>query len=246
MHKFIRKLIVHLVLGLSFLPSAVPAQPSRPPAFNPVRGLTTWYTDRTPIDIEVIGGFDSKRVLRFRLERAFVQHLIAREVTIVSFGLDMDTGLPASLFNAVSDKGRLERIAGVPPVPFPELLTRTLNIKITGDSSALFVQRTSDRLRTCAGEPADKDLLVYNVDNSGRCRRSSYPGGSRHIAKYDDKLLLPIQCHKPEFRGTGRTIRFPFEGFSVEEAFHRNHLSHWREIVNRAAAFLKSKQYRTG
>jgi hypothetical protein len=109
-----RKFIVCLVLGLSFLPGAVPAQPSRPLAFNPVRSLTTWYTDRTPVDIEVVGGFDSKSVLRIRLERAFVQYLIARETTIVSFGLDKDTGLPASLFSAVSPQGELDRIPGVP------------------------------------------------------------------------------------------------------------------------------------
>jgi len=241
-----RKFIVCLVLGLSFLPGAVPAQPSRPLAFNPVHSLTTWYTDRTPVDIEVVGGFDSKSVLRIRLERAFVQYLIARETTIVSFGLDKDTGLPASLFSAVSPQGELDRIPSVPSVPVPERLTRLLNIKIASNSSALSLRQTSDRLRTCAGEPEDKDLLAFNVDNSGRCRRSSFPGGSRHIAKYDDDLLLPIQCHEPGFRGAGCRVRFPFEGFSVEVAFHQNHLSHWREIVDHAAAFLRSKQYRAG
>jgi len=44
--------------------------------FNPVRSLTTWYTDRTPIDIEVVSSpnpttgadnFGSKRTLRFRV-----------------------------------------------------------------------------------------------------------------------------------------------------------------------------------
>src|SRR6185312_4773214 len=202
-----RKFIVCLVLGLSFLPGAMPAQPL---AFNPVRSLTTWYTDRTPIDIEIVGGFDSKSILRFRLERAFVQYLIAHERMIVSLGLDRDSGLPASLFSAVSPKGELERIPGVPSVPVPERLTRLLNIKIASDSSALSLHQTSDRLRTCAGEPEDKDLLAFNADNSGRCRRSSFPRGSRHIAKYDDDLLLPIQCHEPGFRGTGCRIRFPF------------------------------------
>src|SRR6185295_14420984 len=139
-----RKFIVCLVLGLSFLPGAVPAQPSRPLAFNPVRSLTTWYTDRTPVDIEVVGGFDSKSVLRIRLERAFVQYLIARETTIVSFGLDKDTGIPASLFSAVSPLGELDRIPGVPSVPVPERLTRLLNIKIASNSSALSLRQTSD------------------------------------------------------------------------------------------------------
>ena len=224
--------------------------------FNPVRSLTTWYTDRTPIDIEVVSSpdastgvdkFDSKKLLRFRLERAFVHDLLTlhSNLTIVRFGLDMDTGLPDSLLTAASDKGRYqERISDVPIVPFLERLTRTLIITIESDSSAQTLQRVSSRLQKCAGEPTDIDLLTFKVADGSGCLRSAYPGGTLHIAKYDDNLLLQIECHEPGFRGIGCRLRFPFEGFSVEVVFHRNHLSRWREVVDRAASFLKSKQYR--
>jgi len=78
--------------------------------FKPVRELTTWYTDRTPIDIEIIGStsmlpqfhhLEPERTLRFRLERAYVGILLAKDepgFEIVHFSFDMETGLPESLF----------------------------------------------------------------------------------------------------------------------------------------------------
>jgi hypothetical protein len=55
--------------------------------FNPVRKLTTWYTDRSLIDIEIVGAItttdthklEPSRVLRFRLERAYVSSLRAKD-----------------------------------------------------------------------------------------------------------------------------------------------------------------------
>ena len=224
--------------------------------FNPVRSLTTWYTDRTPIDIEVVSSlnpttgadnFDSKRTLRFRVERAFVQMLLTRGPTFVHFGLDMETGIASSRFGATSKKGRFrEYFSDVPEIPPQERLTRLLNLTIESDSSALSLQAMSGRLQKCAGRPIESDLLSYEVSDQNGCRRTSYPNGSRYIAKYDGGLLLRVQCQEPSFAGTGCHLDFPFEGFAVRASFHRNHLARWREVVDHAASFLKSNEYRGG
>jgi hypothetical protein len=222
--------------------------------FNPVRNLTTWYTDRTPIDIEIVSSpdpttgadnFDSKRTLRIRVERAFVQMLLARRTTFVHFGLDMETGIASSRFSATSNDGRSrESFPDVPEIPPQERLTRLLNLTIASDHSARSLQRISARLQKCAGKPIESDLLSYEVSDQNGCRRSSYPNGSRYIAKFDGDLLLQVECQKPSFPGTGCHLNFPFEGFAVRVSFHRNHLARWRDVVDRAASFLKSNEYR--
>jgi hypothetical protein len=220
--------------------------------FNPVRRLTTWYTDPTLIDIEVVSSpnppdnFDSKRILRFRIERAFVQFLLPGEPTFVHFGFDMDTGIPSSLFSATNKDEYRERYPDVPNISEQERLVRLLNLTVESDQSALSLKKTSARLLKCAGRQTESDLLFYEASDRNGCRAPSYPKGSRHIAKFNDDLLLQIQCKEPEFPGTGCDFHFPFEGFGVRVSFHQSHLSHWRDVVDSATKFLKSKQYRPG
>jgi hypothetical protein len=64
------------------------------------------------------------------------------------------------------------------------------------------------------------------------------------VANYGNNLALRIQCQAESFPGMGCHLRFPFEGFGVDLNFHRDHLMQWRTMIDRADAFLKSKQYR--
>ncbi len=61
-------------MGMTQLSSLALSQP-----FQPITKLTTWYTDRTPIDLEIVASMGQgneahllqpERKLRFRLERA--------------------------------------------------------------------------------------------------------------------------------------------------------------------------------
>jgi hypothetical protein len=225
--------------------------------FNPIRALNSWYTDRNLVDIEVVGStsleprlhrLEPERVLRFRLERAYVDKLIAEKgpgYEIVGFSWDTETGLPDSLFDAVANRGRFhEEIAGIPVLSVAEAIRRTLVISISSDSSAAALQHSSDFIRKCTGAPVGNGLWRYEWINRQGCTRPTYPGGSRYVAEYSDNLVLRIQCQEESFPGVGCHLRFPFEGFGVDLNFHRDHLANWREIVDRASAFLKSKQYR--
>jgi hypothetical protein len=245
-----------IALGLVLLCGHAMTSATSASDFNPVRKLSTWYTDRTPVDVEVSSSPEavesanrqaSRKNLRFRLERAFVHQLLTGlDETIVRFGFDMDTGLPDQLIIAVSDRGRFQEIIpGIPNVPFEERLVRTVLVTVKSNFSAVSLQRFGEKLKKCAAAATSSDLINYEMADRNSCRKPSYPQGSRHLAKYGDTFLL-VECHEPGFRGIGCELLFPFEGFGVQVHFHRDHLSRWRTIVDQAASFLKSKQYRTG
>ena len=128
--------------------------------------------------------------------------------------------------------------------PPQERLTRLLNLTIASDHSARSLQRISRPITKMRRQANQSKLLPYEVSDQNGCRRSSYPNGSRYIAKFDGDLLLQVECQKPSFPGTGCHLNFPFEGFAVRVSFHRNHLARWRDVVDRAASFLKSSEYR--
>ncbi len=120
-----------------FFAAATMGEASAQP-FNPIRELTTWYTDRGLIDIEVVGStslvpqthqLEPERLLRFRLERAYVEFFRAQTelgFELVTFGFDLETGLPVSLLSAVVMSGRFhEDIPGVPRVPQRERVRRS-------------------------------------------------------------------------------------------------------------------------
>jgi hypothetical protein len=225
--------------------------------FKPVRKLTSWYTDRSLIDIEIVGStsllpdvhqLEPERVLRFRLERAYVHQLLTQDkpgFEIVGFGFDMPTGLADSLIAAVSQSGRFhEDIPGVPRVADADRVRRTLFIALASDNSAAALRRGSSAREKCRGAPLGNGLFAYEWQGRSGCNRPSYAKITRQLALYDDDLLLSIDCREESFRGLGCKLRFPFEGFGAQVTFHRDHLPRWREIVEFASAFLKSKQYK--
>jgi hypothetical protein len=247
--KFWLALAAALIL-VAFSGTSLTAQP-----FQPIRRLTTWYTDRTPVDIEIVGSTsllpewhkaEPDRALRFRLERAYVQTLLADrgpDFTIVGFGFDTETGLPDSLITAVAQKGRFhEDIPGVPVVSWSDRARRTLALTLKSDESAATLVRMSGEVARCRGAAVRRDLLSYEWAGREGCRRPVYPKGSRYIAVYDQLMLL-VECQEEQFPGLGCTLHFPLDGFAVEVAFHRDRLLNWNEVVAQASSFLKSKQY---
>jgi hypothetical protein len=226
-------------------------------SFSPTRKFITWNTDRSLVDIEIVGStntlpdlhrLEPDRVLRFRLERAYVNNLNAKEqpgFEFVHFGVDMDTQLPDSLILAVNQTGRFhEDIAGVPKMSLQDWGRRRLHIRLKSDSSAASLKRASNGLEACKGAPQDAQLFVYIWEHQTECRPPLHRNGSRYIAQYDE-WLFEVECREESFRGLGCKLRFPFEGFGVELAFHRSHLPNWLAVVDRANAFLKSKKYET-
>jgi len=224
--------------------------------FNPIRALSTWYTDRTLVDIEVVGStslvprlhrLEPERMLRFRLERAYVQFFGAQTdpgFELVTFSFDMETGLPESLLAAVATIGRFhEDIPGVPRLPQFERLRRTLMISLKSDRSMESLQRLSDNLRKCRGTQVGGGLWAYEWKDRANCFRPAFPKGSQYVASYNNELLLNIQCQEATDPGLGCAVRFPFEGFGVETTFHRDRLSGWREMIERASSYLQSKRY---
>jgi len=225
--------------------------------FNPIRELTTWYTDRSVIDIEIIGStslvrqthkLEPERTLRFRLERAYIQFFRAQKepgFELATFGFDMETGLADSLLSAVALSGRFhEDLPGVPHVPQLERMRRSLLISLESDSSMRSLRNLSDSLRQCRGALVGNALWAYERRGRPNCYPPAFPTGSQYVAPFDDELLLQIQCQEQSYSGIGCGLRFPFKGFGVEVRFHRDHLPKWREMIDRAKSFLESKQYR--
>jgi hypothetical protein len=236
------------------LGTAAPDRAATEP-FKPIRELATWYTDRRLVDLEVVGltGTGPERrqpeaghILRFRLERAYVDKLIVEKgLQIVGFAFEMENGLPISLYEAAANTGRFrENVAGIPVLQPPERARRTLLVSISSDSSSAAIESSNESNSKCAGAPLGNGLRAYDSANGKLCARPSYSRGSLHVANYGNNLALRIQCQAESFPGMGCHLRFPFEGFGVDLNFHRDHLMQWRTMIDRADAFLKSKQYR--
>jgi hypothetical protein len=229
--------------------------PTMAQPFNPVRQLTTWYTDQGLIDIEIVGSsslqpdahrLEPDRLLRLRLERAYVQTLLTqsdRGYEIVRLAFDSETSLASALLTAASRQGRFhEDIAGVPKLAHRAVLQRTLLLSLRSDVSSALVERSSASIGRCRGAPLGNDLFAYVTDGQGGCARSSRRQATHYVAQHGD-LLLSIACSDTRPNHLGCKLQFPFEGFGVEMTFHIEHLSAWHALVERATAFLKSKQY---
>ena len=228
---FVRTVILIAITSISVALGAE-TQP-----FMPVRGLTTWYTDRTPIDIEIVGSssmlpeshhLEPERTPRFRLERAYVDFLIAKRepgFEFVHLSFDMETGLPSSLFFAVANKGKFhENIENVPVLSNKEMLQRTLLIWIRSDSSATELQKLSERNRKCAGAPIGSGLRIFDWKDGSDCFPPTYPKAMLYVADYSAELAVQMQCREESYPGFGCSLRFPFENFAIELSFHRDHL----------------------
>ncbi len=187
----------------------------RAQSFRPIKKLSTWYTDRSPVDIEIVGStsliperhrIELDRVLRLRLARAYVLELLAQEqpgFEIVNLSFDLQTGLPTSLIEAASDAGRFqEDMKDVPRLDIPEIARRRILLTLHSDWSAAAQERFQETLRQCAGPPFERGLVRYEWEGRSRCFRPAYPNGMRLIATYEGIQLL-IECEDASFTGTG-------------------------------------------
>jgi hypothetical protein len=246
-------MLMALVLATAALPAG--AQP-----FNPLREkvYTPWNTDRDLVDIEIVGStstspefhrLEPERVLRFRLERAYVTALLAQEepgFEIIGFALDVDTGLPESLLQAVSRKGPSHRdIPGVPILPQLQRFQRVLSIELHSDNSTEPLERKSRVAAQCRGRELESKLFENNSAGGEQCRVPDYPPGlRRYIAPYEGDLSLIIVCRDYPVPTIDCELQFPFRGFGATLNFYHEQLPKWRASVNNAIEFLKSKEYR--
>jgi hypothetical protein len=149
--------------------------------FNPIRKLSTWYTDRSLVDIEIVGSTSSspelhrlepERRLRFRLERAYVHTLSAERgpgFESVSFGFDPETQLPDSLILGASQGGRYrEEIPGVPKLSMEERGRRRVVIRLRSERSAADITRRESRAGRLQGRAAGQPANLL-------CRRRPLP-----------------------------------------------------------------------
>jgi hypothetical protein len=222
--------------------------------FNPIRERLAVSTDMTLIDIEVAGSTSDlpqfhtlipELVVRFRLARAYVGLYAEHEPGYETFniGVDLETGSPMSLFEAVILGPRFgKNIPGIPQLTPEELRRRNLRMSIHSDDRAEYLRKFGEELARCHGEvPIESDMWVYE-------RRADCPGlGSRtfgRVVQLDATLLTEIECEEwlpPSFARC--QTAFPFEGFTVRLNFDRDLLPRWREVVGLSEKFLKSKQY---
>jgi hypothetical protein len=222
-------------------------------AFKPIRERLTVSTDMTPIDIEVVGSTSlvprsheliPGLVVRFRLERAYVDLFAEREpgFEILNIGVDLETASPMSLFEAAILGPRFGRdIPGIPKLLPEELRRRNIVLSIHSNYRVEYLRKFSEILVRCRGQPVEDGLWVYE-------RKTDCPGlGSQRfgrVGQLEDALLTNIECDEvlpPSWARCETT--FPFEGFAVGLNFDRDLLPRWPEVVGFSAGFLKSKQY---
>jgi hypothetical protein len=226
---------------------AATAQP-----FQPISQLSTWYTDRNPVDIEIIAyhgignerrRLEPERVLRLRLERAYLDLLIRNErpiSTIAMLSFDLPTGLPSALFRAPPEQVERRGDAIRNLVGTTELASRMINISLEGDYTAEAFQRSSSELSMCKGEKLQEDLFLYDGMRDPSCRRRSIGGGTKYVGKTTGSDWAFIECSNAML---GCKMRIPFEGFLPSVSFNETHLKNWKDIAEKITAFLQSKQY---
>jgi hypothetical protein len=220
--------------------------------FRPSSHLSTWYTDRSPIDVEIVGtkGVGSEahpvsppRVLQLRLERAYVQLLIRRDQppsSHASISFDLQTGLPSALFQAPPEQIE-KRGDPIRQLTEAEWAPRAVNISLAGGDLSDSLDVASSELGSCKGKKLQDDLFLFDNDQAPSCLRWSLGFGKKYIVQYSDKVLLLVQCSRALL---GCKMFVPFEGFLPSISFNESHLTTWREVTEKVSAFLQSKQYR--
>jgi len=223
--------------------------------FNPIRKLTTSPTDRTLVDIEIVGStslvpefhrLEPERVLRFRLERAYIYILLTKTqpgFESVSLRFDSKTALPMALFDFVALSGSFHQdIPGIPVLSHTEIVERAFVISLSSEMSALTLKRGSAGIARCRGAERSDGLFAYNWNGGANCFLPSYTRGSQYVAPYGD-LSLQVTCQNSNFPSFDCELEFPFDRFGVRIAFNHIHLANWRAVIDRSADFLRSKQY---
>jgi hypothetical protein len=249
--------VIAAALAVALVATARPGAEDR--SFKPLRGkfYTVWNTERDLVDIEIVGStslipgrhrLEPERVLRFRLEKAYVGALLAEQepgYEIVRFEFDVDTGLPRSFLQAVSRKGPSHRdIPGVPILSEIKQLQGVLSIGIHSDWSTEPLERMSRTMVKCRGRQLESGLFENDPAGGDACLVADYPTRTRYLAPYDGDLSLIVTCEDMAWPSIDCGLRFPYCGFAVELRFNHARLPKWRESVNRAIDFLKSKEYR--
>lgn len=239
--------LVMVVTGFTQMSFSASAQP-----FDPVSKLTTWYTDRNPVDVEIIAStgqgsearrVEPERILRLRLERAYIDTVFRAErpaFSSVSLSFDMPTGLPSTLFKVPPEQVEL-RGDPIHLLSIDEWASRTLVILLESNSSSDVLPRVSSELNRCKGGKRQDDLFLYDKDRDRSCIARSLGFGTKYVAQLSEELSLPIQCSDAL---VGCKMYFPFQGFLPSVSFHESHLSHWKEMIKKATEFFQSKQYR--
>jgi hypothetical protein len=220
--------------------------------FRPIGQLDSWYTDRNLIDLEIIGTkgqaddaipVQPARVLRLRLERAYVEFLLHKESppsTHVLITFDAPTGLPSTLFKAPLEQVEV-RSDPIHRLTRQEWGFRSINLSLNGENLADNVRRVSNELQNCKGAELQSDLFVFERGQDEKCFRRSIGPGKRYVAKYSDEILLLLRCSSALL---GCEVSIPFEGFLVTASFNERHLPNWRDVAERTTVFLHSKQFR--
>jgi hypothetical protein len=249
-----------LVAAASLMPGLVAvnsdgATPADQP-FNPTRKRITFSADRTPVDIEVVGSTSllpnthrllPELVLRLRLDRAYVYNFMAGQqpgFEILGISIDLDTGLPAGLFETVVLGPRFGHdIPGIPHLPAEELRRRHIALHIQSDDLAATLAKFRELALPCRGQPLGNDLWSYERSQKSDCP-PVYSHEIKYIAALSETEWLEIDCDKTSPPSWSRcSTRFPFEGFAVELNFSQRLLPRWRELVTFAETFLNSKRY---
>jgi hypothetical protein len=225
-------------------------------SFDPILELSSWYTDRSLVDVEIVGStsllpqfhrLEPERSIQLRLERAYLTTLFAKKepgYEIVMFGVDMESGLPSALPMAKAMGGAFhEDISGVPQVPYTEILPRSLVIVMQSDVSESDVDSASQEIEKCRGAALADELFAFEEGTSARCRHSSFPEVTHYyLASYLD-VWLEIACRETMGQMLDCELQFPFKGFGVKVDFYHGRLAKWRDVVTSVAEFLKSKEY---
>jgi hypothetical protein len=226
-------------------------------AFTPVRTkLLGPFTDRDLVDIEIVGSnsllpnrhkLQPERVLRLRLERAFIGNFLTKDApgfSILNLRIDRPTGLPTVLIDIVGLRGRFHQdIPGIPVLRPEERIGRNVSLTIQSDHSAGPFSEYSKGAAKCIREPSGDDLWEMKLDAVswlGPCSRSIYPNARKWLGRLPDGSSLIITCQSQQ--NAPCSTKFIFERFSVEMNFHQSVLNQWKELIAFSQAFLKSKQ----
>jgi hypothetical protein len=242
------RMTIVTVLAVAALPLSCSSRSASAQSFGPVSRLATWYTDRNPIDIEITAAIgvgnearpiDPPRVLRLRLERAYVHTLISKPpISIVGLSFDLPTGLPSALFTATPEQVDV-RGDPIQQIPHTEAIARMINVVVESNLSSESMGDASAKMSKCKGAEIQSDLLAFDKDRDRTCKIWSLSSGAKYLGHLSENNWLFILCTDSLI---GCTVRFPFEGFFPSVSFNERHLSQWRAIIEKATEFLKSKE----